>query len=85
MTFTADKFPGYFRITGDGIVTDQVDGADYYTKFDMLKVKPQNNFTLTMQSTEATKLNITFDLYAVDVTNDDGSTDKVYFNMYELI
>ena len=85
MTFTADKFPGYFRVTGDGLVTDQVDGATYYTKFDMLKVKPQNNFTLTMQSTEATKLAITFDLYAVDVTNDDGTIDKVYFNMYELV
>jgi hypothetical protein len=85
MTFTADKFPGYFRITGDGIVTDQVDGNSYYTKFDIFKAKPQNNYTITMMSTEATKLEITFDLYAVNVTNVDATEDKVYFEMHELV
>lgn len=85
MTFTADKFPSYFRIVGDGIVTDQVEGVEYYTKFEIKKAKPQNNFTVTMMSTDATKLDITWDLYAVDVTNDDGTTDKVYYTMTELV
>jgi hypothetical protein len=84
LTFTADKFPSYFRITADGLVTDEVTGESYVVKFDFKKVKPQNNFTLTMSSTDATKLDITWDLYAVDVTNDDGTTDKVYFTMTEL-
>lgn len=85
MTFTADKFPGYFRITGDGIVTDQVTGETYVVKFDIKKAKPKNNFSITMMSTEATKLNIEFDLYSADVTNQDGSVDKVYFTMHELV
>lgn len=61
MTFTADKFPGYFRITGDGLVSDQVTGASVVTKFEILKAKPKNNFSITMMSTEATKLDIEFD------------------------
>lgn len=85
MTFTADKFAGYCRMVGDGIVTDQVTGETYYTKFDIKKVKPKNNFTITMMSTDATKLEIEFDMYSVDVTNDDGSTDKVYCYFHELV
>jgi hypothetical protein len=84
VTFTADVFPGYFRIVGAGKVTDQVDGNTYITKFDIKKAKPQNNYTLTMKSTEATKLNITWDLYPVDVTTS-GTTNKVYAYFQELV
>jgi hypothetical protein len=83
--FTADKFPGYFRITGEGLVTDQVDGNTYTVKFDLKKCKPQNNFTVSMSGTEATKLNITFDLYAVDVSDGSGGIDKVYYTMSEMV
>jgi hypothetical protein len=85
MTFTADKFPGYFRINGSGLVTDQVTGETFYTIFDIKKAKPKNNFTITMMSTDATKLDIEFDMYAVDTTNDDGTIDKVYCLFHELV
>ena len=85
MTFTADKFPGYVKINGYGIVTDQVDGNDYAVVFECLKAKPKNNWTLTMSSTEATILNIEFDLYTVDQSDGSGGTDKVYMKMYELV
>lgn len=50
MTFTADKFPGYFRITGEGLATDADTGATVPVKFEILKCKPQNNFNITIKS-----------------------------------
>jgi len=84
-TFSADRFAPYLRVVGSGIVSDQVDGNEYVTKFEILKCKPQNNFTITMMSTDATKLDITMDLYAVDVTQNDGSVVKTYVNFFELV
>jgi hypothetical protein len=80
ITMTADKFAQYVRITGQGIVTDQVTGSDEIVTFDFKKCKPQGNFTLTQSSTSATTLEITFDLFSIN----DGS-DKVYFTMHELV
>ncbi len=84
-TFTANKFAAYCTINGYGIVSDQVDGNNYPTIFKCLKAKAKNNFTITMMSTEATKLNIEFDLYAVDVSDGVGGIDKVYVQMFELV
>lgn len=85
ITFTADKFAKYLRITGDGIVTDQVTGSEEAVKFDFKKVKPQNNFTISMASTEFTVLDISFDLFAVDQSDGSGGTEKVYLEMYEMV
>ena len=85
MTFTADKFPGYVTINGYGFVTDQVDGNDYAVVFECLKAKPKNNWTISLSSTEATVLNIEFDLYSVDTNDGNGGIDKVYVKMHELV
>jgi hypothetical protein len=80
ITFTADSFADYLRITGEGIVTDEQTGNTEVVKFDFKKCKPQNNFTVTMSSTEFTTLEITFDLFNVDV-----SGEKVYCTMHEMV
>jgi hypothetical protein len=85
ITFTADKFPGYVRAVGTGIVTDQVTGAERVVKFDVKKCKPATTFSITQSSTEATKLTMDFAVYSTDVVNNDGTTDKVYVSMTEII
>lgn len=84
ITFSADKFADYVNINGYGLVTDQVTGATVPTVFDIKKAKPQNVFTLTMSSTEATTLEMTFDLFFVQATAADGTTQKIYVTMHEL-
>ena len=83
-TFTADKFAGYVRIVGQGIVTDQVTGATVVSIFDIKKCKSMNDFSLTMSSTAASELALTFDLYSVDVPNGSGGVDKVYCTFQAL-
>lgn len=77
ITFTADKFPDYVRISGDSFLVDEVTGATSYAKIDIKKAKVKNNFTLTMKSTEVTKINMEYDVFNVDITNLDGNIDKV--------
>ena len=83
-TFTADKFAGYVRIVGQGLVTDQITGATVPTVFDVKKCKSLNDFSITMNSTNATELALTFDLYSVDMPNGTGGIDKVYCTMTAL-
>ena len=78
-TFTADKFPGYVRILGTGLIVDQVTGAEVVSVFDIKKAKPKNNWSITHKSDAATVLTLDFDLYSVDV-----GTDKVYVTMTAL-
>ena len=85
MTFTADKFSSYYRITGDGFGTDPVTGATVPLKFDILKCKPKNNINLSMTPTEASKLSIDWDIYSDDVSDGAGGIDKVYFKMHQMI
>jgi len=82
-TFTADKFAGYVRIVGQGLVTDQVSGETVPTVFEVKKAKAQNDFTITMNSTAATEIALVFDMYSVDVPNGSG-IDKVYVTMTAL-
>lgn len=51
ITFTADKFPSYIRITGDSFGTDEVTGEVNYMKIDIKKAKVKNNWSLTLKST----------------------------------
>jgi len=83
-TFTADKFASYVRVVGQGIVTDQVTGASVVSIFDVKKAKAKNDFTITMNSTNATELSMDFDLYAVDVSDGSGGIDKVYVTLHAL-
>lgn len=80
ITFTADKFAGYMRLTGDGEVTDLVTGLTQYVKFDFKKCKPMGNYNITMSGTAATMLEMEFDLFYVE----EGS-DKVYCTMHEMV
>jgi hypothetical protein len=72
------------RVIGQGLVTDAVSGAIIPTIFDVKKCKMQNNYSITMSSTKATELALTFDMYNIDVTNSDGTIDKVYTLFTEL-
>jgi hypothetical protein len=87
ITFTADKFPPYVRVCGYGQVTDQIEGSDtIITVFDVKKACPKSNFSITQKSTDATVLTLEFDLYSVDADIDgDGTDEKVYFTMSEMV
>jgi len=78
-TFKANKFANYVRITGDALMTDQVTGAIIAVKFDILKAKAKNDFTLTLSSTKATELDLDFDMYSTAV-----GSDQVYCNFYAM-
>jgi len=78
ITFTADKFPSYVRITGDSFGTDAVTGEVNYMKIDIKKAKVKNNWSLTLKSTEVSKLSFEADIFNVDMPSPDGNgTDKV--------
>ena len=66
------------RILGEGLVTDAFSGEVIDTVFEVKKAKVESNFSLTMSSTKASELVLTFDLYSVDIPNDEGGIDKVY-------
>ena len=46
ITFTANDFPGYMRVIGQGLVTDAVSGEIIPTIFDVKKCKMQNNYSI---------------------------------------
>jgi len=75
----ADKFPGFVRITGEGLWRDQVLGTDRPVVFDIKKAKVKPNATLTMGSSDATTLELEFDLYVVTLSN-----EKMYMTITEI-
>jgi len=79
ISVTANDFPGFIRITGDGVVTDEVDGTKHVVKFDIKKAKVKPNFEFTMTSDGATEMLFECDLYTVEI---DG--DKVFFDTIVL-
>lgn len=79
ITVTANAFPSYMKAVGKGIMTDLVSGASVPVVFELMKIKPKNDFELTMKADAATQLNMTFDLFSID-----EGTDKVYFKYYML-
>jgi len=80
ITLTADKFPAFVRITGEGIMIDQVTAVAYPVVFDIKKAKSKPNFTVTTSATSATEIDLEFDLFAVDIAN-----EKVYLNMTQIV
>ena len=76
---TADDFPSFIRITGTGVVDDDVTGTRIPITFDIKKAKVKIDFDLTMQSDSATEINFDCDCYAVD----DG-TDKLFVDIVKL-
>jgi hypothetical protein len=66
------KFPKAVEIFGLGLARNQEDEQDYPCHVHVFKARPQNNFTFTMSGTEATNLELTFDLYEVKDANGEG-------------
>lgn len=66
------KFPKAVEIFGTGLARNQEDEQDYPCHVHVFKARPQMNFTFTMEGTNATNLELTFDLYEVKDANGDG-------------
>lgn len=66
------KFPKAVAIFGTGLARNQEDEQDYPCHVTVYKARPQMNMTFTMAGTEATNLEITFDLYEVKDSSGDG-------------
>lgn len=71
ISLKANKFTKPVKIVGQGLAIDQVTEASVATNILFYKAKVQPNFTLTMSSTDYTKLELTFDLFAVQQSNGD--------------
>jgi predicted DNA-binding protein with PD1-like motif len=66
------KFPKAVEIYGEGLGRMQEDEQDYPVHVHVFKARPQMNFTFTMEGTNATNLELTFDLYEVKDQNGEG-------------
>jgi hypothetical protein len=71
ISIKANKFPKAVKIYGDGLWRDQETETDKVVKMTVFKAKPQANFTLTTSSSDATSLEITFDMYVQEASNGD--------------
>lgn len=73
ISIKANKFPKTVKIYGDGLWRDQVTETDHVVKMTVHKAKPQLNYTLSTSSSDATTLEITFDMYALKDADGDMS------------
>jgi hypothetical protein len=73
ISIKANKFPKTVKIYGDGLWRDQVTETDKAIKMTVHKAKPQLNYTLTTSSSDATTLEVTFDMYALKDADGDMS------------
>lgn len=80
ISIKANKFPKTVSIYGDGLWQDQETETAKGVKVNVFKAKAQPNFTLTMSATDATSLEITFDLFAVQ----DGNGNYSYIDYIVL-
>jgi hypothetical protein len=62
---TAEDFPQFIKLTGRGLMNDDVDGTLVPVSFTIHKAKVQPNFELTMSSDSATELDFTCDCYTI--------------------
>jgi len=83
ITLSASDFPAYVRMTGDGLMTDEITTAITPIKFNIFKAKVQPTWTITLESTKPTELDLAFDLYVVPDTTNNGLL--TYFTMTEII
>jgi hypothetical protein len=75
----ANKFVKPVKIVGEGIFRDQADGSDKAAVITIYNARFQQNFNLAMSSQNATKLDLTLDMYAVPQGN-----DLVYYDVNVL-
>jgi fructose-specific component phosphotransferase system IIB-like protein len=67
----ANKFPATVKIVGEGLFRDQETDTDKVCAITVHKAKAQPNFTLTTSASDATTLDITFDMLGVKASNGD--------------
>lgn len=72
VSIKSTKFPKAVEIFGIGLARNHEDEQDYPCHVHIFKARPRQEFTFTMSGTEATKLELTFDLYEVKDSNGDG-------------
>jgi hypothetical protein len=72
----ANKFVKPVKIVGEGIFRDQADGSDKAAVITIYNARFQQNFNLAMSSTNASKLDLTLDMYAVN-----QGSDLVYYDV----
>lgn len=73
--FSADKFPGTYKVIGDTVVRDESTGRDKAMQFVIHKAQLQSNFSITLDAENVS----TFD-FNLNVMKDNDSND-----LYELI
>lgn len=73
----ANKFPKTVAIYADAIFRNQETDTDQAVKIAILKARPKSDFTITMDMSNPTKLQLDFDLYPVF---DQASGDQVYID-----
>jgi hypothetical protein len=76
----ADKFSKFCTIVALGKWDDQVEAAQYPAQLMIYKCRPQAGFTLTTSASDATTLEMTFDMYAEKVTEPGGEIRNAYFD-----
>lgn len=74
--FSADKFPKFITLKGDTLFRNQVTTEDEIYNFLGYKGQFQTNFTLNMNSTNPTTLELTVDLYA---HKDKETQEELYY------
>ena len=75
-TIESDKFPENFEVYADTMIRNTA-GDDEFVQIHYLNVKPQSNFTITMDANNITTLSITF-----DVLKDSASNDMAEYTIY---
>ena len=75
-TIESDKFPDNFEVYADTMIRNTA-GDDEFVQIHYLNVKPQSNFTITMDANNITTLSITF-----DVLKDSASNDMAEYTIY---
>lgn len=75
-TIESDKFPANFEVYADTMIRN-TDGEDEFVQIHYLNVKPQSNFTITMDANNITTLSVTF-----DVLKDSASNDMAEYTIY---
>jgi hypothetical protein len=81
VSITANKFPKAFTIYADGIWNDMETQTNKAVKIIVYKAIPQSNFSITMDSTKYSDLQLTFDLMAI---KDNTTGDLKYIDYIVL-
>jgi hypothetical protein len=81
ISIKANKFPKAVKIYGDGLWRDSTTETDKIVKVTAFKAKAKGNFTFTMSSSDATKLECEFDLYGVT----DNTTGDIKYVDYVVL